>query len=71
MGNSSIAKLDHFAQRVLKQAGPDPNAEVDLAFRLALGRSPKRTNNEKCWPYILEIPESGSASSNWVPCCST
>jgi hypothetical protein len=31
----------HFARRLLREAGPDPAAQVDRAFRLALARPPR------------------------------
>jgi len=39
-GKVSLEWAQAFAGRVLKQAGPDVNAEVDLAYRLAFGRQP-------------------------------
>lgn len=48
----------HFADRVLKQAGPDPNAEVDLAFRLALGRSPNADEQRKVLALYSQFPRA-------------
>ena len=39
-GKVSLDWAEAFAGRVLKQAGTDPNAQVDTAYRLALGRRP-------------------------------
>jgi hypothetical protein len=39
-GKVSLQWAQAFASRVLQEAGTDPNAEVDTAYRLALGRHP-------------------------------
>ena len=46
MNNSFVLmEAKKFADRLRKEAGADPNEQVDLAFQLALGRKP--TPNEK------------------------
>jgi mono/diheme cytochrome c family protein len=41
LNNAMIGQLaEHFAQRVLSEAGADPAAEVERAFRIALSRPP-------------------------------
>jgi hypothetical protein len=39
-GKVSLEWAQAFAGRVLQQAGADPNAQVDSAYRLAFGRHP-------------------------------
>ena len=41
MNNSFVLmEAKKFAERLRKEAGADPNEQVDLAFQLALGRKP-------------------------------
>ncbi len=42
-----LDQSDFFAQRVAEEAGPDASRRIDLAFRVALGRSP--TTKERSW----------------------
>jgi hypothetical protein len=35
-----LQQADAFAERVARAAGPDPSVQIELAFRLALGRKP-------------------------------
>lgn len=41
-----VQQAGFFAQRVEKEAGPRPDAQVDRAFRLAFGRSPRAEERE-------------------------
>jgi hypothetical protein len=41
-----VAQAAHFAERVQREAGNEPAAQVDHAVRLALGRSPSADERE-------------------------
>jgi mono/diheme cytochrome c family protein len=48
----SIAQAEQFASRIRKQAGDDPGASVDTAWRLALGRLPTPSERQTALAYL-------------------
>jgi hypothetical protein len=54
-GELTNREAGHFAARVLKQAGPSAEAQVDLAFRLALGRTPGDDERRKVLPLFSKF----------------
>lgn len=48
----SAAQAEQFAGRVKKQAGENPEASVDAAFRLALGRLPSGEERQVAMDYL-------------------
>ena len=59
LNNAFVLHLtDRFAQRIAKQAGDDPAMQVDLAYRLALGRGPDDTERQ---PAIDAVRSHGLA----------
>ena len=45
-GDFTNRQAGHFADRLIREAGEDPNRQIDLAFRLALGRSAESIERE-------------------------
>jgi hypothetical protein len=52
-----------FAQRLLKQPGLDPKAQIDLAYRLALGRAPSDHERLDAAKYIFDFRKSFEAAN--------
>ncbi|HYE99434.1 MAG TPA: DUF1553 domain-containing protein, partial [Planctomycetota bacterium] len=50
------AQAKAFAERLAKEAGGDPAARVDLAYRLALGRPPRSSEREAALAYVSGRP---------------
>src|SRR5262249_9421671 len=50
--NFLFVQAKHFAQRLREEAGNDENAQIGLAFRLALGRSPSAAERESSAAYL-------------------
>ena len=59
MNNASILlQAKYFAQRVEKEAGPDPAARVERAFRLALARPPTEGERASSVEFLGSHPEA-------------
>src|SRR5262249_45608512 len=55
MNNSFVLRqAKHFAERVAKEAGDEPAAQVTLAYRLALGREPTAAEKERAAGHVRE-----------------
>jgi hypothetical protein len=64
MNNSFIQRQSRlFAERVSKEAGTDPTAQVDRAYRLAFGRPPTATETQRA---VAVARENGLGSVCWV-----
>jgi hypothetical protein len=48
----SVAQAEQFAARIRKQAGDDPEAAVEAAWRLALGRTPSAEERRTALDYL-------------------
>jgi Protein of unknown function (DUF1553)/Protein of unknown function (DUF1549)/Planctomycete cytochrome C len=55
--NFVIVQAKHFANRIVKDAGSSAEAQVDRAFRLALGRPPSATERAQSVAYLRSGPE--------------
>src|SRR5438552_8284422 len=51
-GESTGAQAEQFAARVLKQAGANPEAQVDTSWRLAFGRTPSAAERQTALDYL-------------------
>jgi hypothetical protein len=47
-----------FAERLRREAGADPAAQVDRAFRLALGRAPDKDERRASVAYVAGSPDA-------------
>jgi hypothetical protein len=57
MNSGEIEKASaNFAERVRKEAGDDINAELDLAYRIALSRSPSANEKDRALTYVHNDP---------------
>ena len=57
MNNAEVLlQAKYFAQRVATEAGPDPAAQVEHAFELALSRRPSRTERAKALEFVTGTP---------------
>ncbi|MEK6235299.1 MAG: DUF1553 domain-containing protein, partial [Planctomycetales bacterium] len=55
LNNSFVLRMsDHFAERLVSQAGGDVNEQVRLAYRLALGRAAKGAEVERAGAFVAE-----------------
>ena len=54
--NFVIAQANYFAERLKKEAGADPGAQVDRAFQLALNRAPSAAERARSIAYIKANP---------------
>ena len=59
-----------FASRVRSQADLDDAGRVSLAYRLALGRTPSESEQQRALDYIREASKSGLDQA-WVSFCQT
>ena len=50
----SLDWAEAFASRVAKRAGPDPNAEIDAAYRLAYGRHPDGSEKDSVLTFLAK-----------------
>jgi len=48
----TTAQAERFAARIRKQAGDDPEAEVEAGWRLAFGRSPEAAERQTALDYL-------------------
>src|SRR5215471_6710352 len=55
--NFVIVQAEHFADRVVKEAGGSVEAQVERAFRLALGRAPSAVERAASLAYIRPGPQ--------------
>ena len=46
-----VTQATHFAERLKAEAGDDPGAQIDLAFRLATGRAASATDRDQLVAY--------------------
>ena len=46
----------YFAERLRREAGSDPERQVDLAYRLALARPPKPPRSPQWWIFLARTP---------------
>jgi hypothetical protein len=51
-GESTAAQAEQFAARVLKQAGANPDAQVDTSWRLAFARTPSAAERQTALDYL-------------------
>ena len=59
MNNASVVlQAKYFARRVEKEAGPDPAARVERAFRLALARPPTEGERASSVEFLGSHPEA-------------
>ena len=66
MNNAEVLlQAKYFAQRVAVEAGPDPQAQVDLAFDLALSRKPSASEKSNALEFV------GSTPTGLVDLCQT
>jgi Protein of unknown function (DUF1553) len=57
MNNGAVlVQAKQFAQRLVREAGQDPGAQVDRAFRLALGRAPDGDERKKSVDFVRATP---------------
>jgi mono/diheme cytochrome c family protein len=58
MNNAFVLRqAEQFAKRLLREAGADPAAQVDLAFRLAVARPPDSAERRKALEFVRSSPE--------------
>ena len=58
MNNSLvIVQAKKFAERLRQEAGPDTGAQVDRAFRVALGRPPDDNERAKSIAFVRAAPD--------------
>ncbi len=62
-----------FATRLQREAGDDPQARIDLALRLALGRSASSEESSRCLAFIADLKTRFSLSDDaaWKSFCLT
>ena len=66
MNNAEVLlQAKHFAQRVAVEAGPDPGAQIDRAFELALSRNPTAIERSKALGFV------GTTPTGLVDLCQT
>ena len=59
MNSEEIEKASaHFAERVRKEAGDDMNADLDLAYRIALSRLPSANEKDRALTYVHNDPSN-------------
>ena len=72
MNNSSVIRLcEHFSNRVLREAGEDPMAQVLRAWQLAFGVDPTETQRTRTTQWLVDLravlaqpnPEQSTASN--------
>ena len=51
-----------FAQRVMTEAGTSPDAQIDRAYRLALGRPPTATEHTRAMKFLKAAPDAEGAA---------
>ncbi len=62
LNNSMVQRqAKAFAARLVREAGKEPAAQVDRAWRLALGRAPTRSEQERALALLRELPAEGQA----------
>ena len=58
LNNGSVVRqAAHFADRVAKEAGPDSTAQIDRAWRIALGRSPTAAESASALELMKRLEE--------------
>jgi mono/diheme cytochrome c family protein len=55
--NFVLTEARYFAERLRREAGADPRAQVELAYRLALGRAPTAFERAKTMEFIRSGPD--------------
>lgn len=57
MNNAEVLlQAKHFAQRVAVEAGPDPGAQIERAFELALSRKPTTSEHSRAFGFVGSTP---------------
>ena len=51
-----------FAQRVITEAGTEPAAQIERAYRLALGRGPSVAEKARANEFLQQAPDAGGAA---------
>lgn len=53
-GEFANVQAQHFADRLRREAGDDPNQQIDLAWRLALSRAPSPEESDQMQAFLAE-----------------
>ena len=57
MNNADVLlQAKYFAQRVMLEAGHEPEARIDRAFELALARLPSATEKRAALDFVATVP---------------
>lgn len=68
LNNTSVYRQAvHFAGRVVREAGPDPSADVDRAWRIALGRPPSADESTAALALLRDLEREPEAAVGELP----
>jgi hypothetical protein len=61
-GDFTNRQARHFAERLVREVGTDPDKQIERAYVLALGRPPTASENEAMRRFLRREAENGSAA---------